>query len=95
MSAEPEPELDEDDFVPLLQPQDKTERDLARNLLDTAGIRNTLVDSDVLELRRVLVGDRGAGLQYIVIPKVDLARAVGVLREAWGEAALEGRVPPQ
>lgn len=86
-------DLDQDDFVPLLQPRDTTERDLARNLLDTAGIRNTLVDSDVLELRKVLTGDRGLGLQYIVIPKVDLERAVAVLRAAWGDAALEGRVP--
>ncbi len=86
-------DLDQDDFVPLLQPRDTTERDLARNLLDTAGIRNTLVDSDVLELRKVLAGDRGLGLQYIVIPKVDLDRAVAVLRAAWGDEALEGRVP--
>lgn len=88
-----EEELDQDDFVPLLQPKDTTERDLARNLLDAAGIRNTIVDSDVLELRRVLVGDRGVGLQYLVIPKVDLERAVNVLRDAWGDDALEGRIP--
>lgn len=88
-----DPELDEDDFVPLLQPRDTTERDLARNLLDTAGIRNTIVDSDLLELRKVLVGDRGTGVQFLVIPKVELERAVNVLREAWGDEALEGRVP--
>jgi hypothetical protein len=86
-------ELDQEDFIPLLQPRDTTERELARNLLDAAGIRNTLVDSDVLELRRVIAGDRGIGLQFIVIPKVELERAVGVLREAWGDAALEGRLP--
>lgn len=88
-----EEELDQEDFAPLMQPRDTTERELARNLLDTAGIRNTLVDSDVLELRRVIAGDRGVGVQYIVVPKTQLDRAIEVLRGAWGDKALEGRVP--
>ncbi len=92
MPAKEDPETEEQ-FVPLLQPRDATERELAKNLLDSAGIRNTLVDSDRLDVLQVLGGEQVDGMQLLVVPEVDFERSLDLLREAWGEEALAGRIP--
>ena len=83
----------EEDFVPLLQPRDQTELELARNLLDQAGVRNTVLDTDRVEMLRVLEGASAEGLQILVVPRTEVERAIELLREAWGDEALEGRLP--
>jgi putative signal transducing protein len=74
-----------DDFALLLAAPDPVEADLARNLLDSAGIPSLLQgqDRDIAEL--------GASSHSTIsrpdlyVPKSAVERARAVLREAWGE----------
>jgi hypothetical protein len=77
----------DDEFALLLHGVDTFEVDMARNLLEQAGIPSLAhgPDFDVAEL-----GVAGHGMargRGVYVPKAVLDRARDVVREAWGERA--------
>ena len=79
----------DEDFAQLLDSSNAVEIDLARNLLEAAGIPSltTGPDFDIAELGVAShMASRGASL-YVTRDRLDEAR--GVLREAWGHAGVD------
>jgi hypothetical protein len=73
------------DFDLLLAAPDPTEADLARNLLEAAGIPSMLQgqDRDLAELGAS--SHSAISRPDLYVPKGSLERARAILREAWGE----------
>ncbi len=79
-----EPAVDDSDSVLLLSCRNQVEADLARNLLEKAGIPCYLAgpDFDFVELGRSVHSMlRGADVRVLA---ADVSRARAVLEEAWG-----------
>ena len=74
-----------DDFALLLAAPDPVEADLARNLLDAAGIPSLLQgqDRDLAELGSS--SHSAIARPDLFVPKAALERARSILRQAWGE----------
>ena len=74
---------DSTDFALLLEATDPIERDLAQNLLETAGIPCLVDKPDLTEAG--LAGNRVPGVTRIYVPRSALPRARALLDEAWGD----------
>lgn len=86
--------MTDENFVPLLAPNDAIESELAQNVLREAGIRFLVEDSDVGELMRTLGGEAAEEApEVLLVSESDLEKAAEALRAAWPGDALEGRLP--